>query len=58
VDGKPLDQRRAYGAEQVQELLHLVLQVRLRGLLEAVPPGRKTPGDLLVLPLRHFVVPF
>ena len=57
VDGKPVDQRRAHGAEQTQELLHLVLQVRLRGLLEAVPPSRKAPGGLLVLPLRHFVVP-
>ena len=41
VDGEPVDQRRAHGAEQTQELLQLVLQVRLRGLLEALPPGRK-----------------
>ena len=25
VDGEPVDQRRAHGAEQMQELLHLIL---------------------------------
>src|SRR5438093_7602812 len=57
VDGEPLDQRRAHGTEQPQEILQLVLQVLLRDLLEALPPGRKAQSGPIVLPLHDCATP-
>jgi hypothetical protein len=57
VDGEAVDQRRAHGVELLQESLQLGLQVRLRGALEAVPPGRKTRSRSISLLLRHYAVP-
>src|SRR5262249_37323408 len=57
VDGESLNQRRAHGAEHLQEPLHLALQIWLRGVLKAMPPGRKARSGPIFLLLPTCVVP-
>ena len=57
VDGESLDQRRAHSTEQPQEILQLGLQVLLRDLLKAVPPGQKAQSGPIVLPFHDCAAP-